>query len=153
MRAAILLAGVLILGIMSSASGEVIYKWIDADGVTHFSEVPPPGVNAERTTVRTRHTNRQALQARIDTTAAQNAAAATRKQQEKEQAAETKTEAEDNLQIRAENCERARTRLYSYNTARRLYRPLDNGERDYLTDEELDNERAAAEKLVNEWCD
>lgn len=153
MRAAVLLTGVLMLGIMSSASGEVIYKWVDNAGVTHFSEAPPPGVNAEPTSIRTRYTNRQALQARLDTTAAQNAAVATRKQHEKEQAAENQVDATNAKQVRSEKCERAKTRLLTYNTARRLYRPLDNGEREYLSDEELDSERAEAEKLVNDFCD
>ncbi len=152
MRAAVLLTGVLMLGIMSSASGEVIYKWVDNEGVTHFSEAPPPGVAAEPTSIRTRYTNRQALQARLDTAAAQSTAVATRRQHEKEQAAEDKTAAKSNEQTRTENCERAKTRLLTYNTARRLYRPLENGEREYLTDEELDSERAEAEKLVNDFC-
>ena len=153
MRAAVLLAGALALGIMSNAVGEVIYKWVDGEGVTHFSEIPPIGVDAERTTIKTRHTNRQTVQARNNTEAAQNAAVNTRRQQEKEQAADEKSDAAKNQQIRSENCARAKERLTTYNTARRLYRPLENGERDYLTDEELDNERAGAEKLVGEWCD
>lgn len=153
MRAAVLLAAILTLGIMSNASGAIIYKWVDDESVTHFSEIPPIGVDAERTTVRTRHTNRQALQARIDSTSARNAAVGTRKQQEKEQAAEEQTAAEKDKQIRAENCARAKTRLSTYSTARRLYRPLENGEREYLTDDELDDERAGAEQLVSDWCD
>jgi hypothetical protein len=38
-------------------------------------------------------------------------------------------------------------------TSRRLYREGEDGERDYLSDDELDNARAEAEKSVNEWCD
>jgi len=74
-------------------------------------------------------------------------------QRKQEQAAEEQTQANKNQQMRTENCSKAKTRLFTYETSRRLYRPLENGEREYLTDEELDSERAAAQKLVNEWCD
>ncbi len=151
MRAAILLTGILSFGVMSNVYAQVIYKWVDGEDVTHFSARPPSGVDAERTSVRIRHTNRQALQARTSTTAERNTAVATRKQHEKEQTTEEQAQVKKDQQLRVENCEKARIRLEKYNTARRLYRPLDNGEREYLTDQELDSERAGAQKLVNEW--
>jgi len=158
MRAVVLLAGMLSLGIvpfgvMSNAYGQAIYKWVDEQGITHFSEQPPLDVEAERTTVSLRHTNRQALQTRLDNRTLKNEAVATRKQHEKEQASEEQARDERNQQIRTDNCDRAKTRVLTYNTARRLYRPLEDGERDYLTDEELDSQRADAQKLVDEWCD
>ena len=74
-----------------------------------------------------------------------------------DQQAETDAE-EANLQRqareeRASLCESARDRLERYETAHRLYRPLEDGEREYLSDEELDAERAAARQSVDEWCD
>jgi len=158
MRAVVLLTGILSLGIflagaMSNAYGQVIYKWVDDQGITHFSEQPPLDVEAERTTVSLRHTNRQALQTRLDNSARLNAAVATRKQDENEQAAEDQARQDSNAQIRADNCARARTRVLTYNSARRLYRPLEDGEREYLNDDELDSQRADAQKLVDEWCD
>ncbi|MAF82744.1 MAG: DUF4124 domain-containing protein [Gammaproteobacteria bacterium] len=153
MRAIILLTGIVSLCVMSNSAAQVIYKWIDADDVTHFSAQPPSGVDVERTSIKIRQTNRQALADRTKATSERNAAVATRKQHEAEQAAEDKTQAEKDQSIRADNCAKAKTRLLTYNSARRLYRPLENGEREYLTDEELDNERAEAQKLVNEWCD
>ena len=153
MRAAVLLTGLVALGLMWDASAQTIYKWVDDNGVTHFAARPPQGVAAEPTSIRLRRANRQALQARIDNTADRNAAYATRKRLEKEAAAEDEAQSAEMKKVRAENCEKAKTRLLTYNTARRLYRPLENGEREYLTDEELDSERIAAQKLVDEWCD
>jgi len=153
MRAAVLLTGLVALGLMWNASAQTIYKWVDDDGTTHFAARPPQGVDAEPTSIRLRRADRQALQARIDNTADRNVAYATRKQLEKEAAAEDETRAAQMKKVRAENCEKAKTRLLTYNTARRLYRPLENGEREYLTDAELDSERIAALKLVDEWCD
>ncbi len=153
MRAAVLLAGLVALGLMWDASAQTIYKWVDTDGVTHFAARPPEGVDAEPTSIRLRRADHQALQARIDNTAERNAAYATRKRLEKEATAEDEMRSAEMKKARAENCEKAKTRLLTYNTARRLYRPLENGEREYLTDAELDSERIAAQKLVDEWCD
>ncbi len=88
MRALILLTGIASLCVMSNSAAQVVYKWIDADNVTHFSAQPPNGTDVERTTVKIRHTNRQALADRSKAAAAQNAAVTTRKQHEAEQAAQ-----------------------------------------------------------------
>jgi catalase len=154
MRAAVLLAGILSLGVMSNTCAESIYKWIDSEGVTHFSaQRPAAGIVAERISISSRQTNRQATQARANTSAEKNAAAATRRMQNNEQAAEDKTQAKQDQQTRVENCAKAETRLETYSTSRRLYRMLEDGERDYLTDDELDKARADAQQLVNDWCD
>jgi hypothetical protein len=34
-----------------------------------------------------------------------------------------------------------------------VYRPTPDGGRDYLTDQELSDARAAADEAVNTWCD
>ena len=153
MRAAVLLAGILFLGVTSMAGAQVVYKWVDDVGVTNFGTQPPYGVDAERTTTRIHSTNRQAVQARVDTSAERNAALVTRLQQENEQTAERKAEAKKDREIRAENCAKARKQVTDYYDARRLYRPLANGERDYLSDDELTEARENAENLASEWCD
>jgi hypothetical protein len=42
--------------------------------------------------------------------------------------------------------------MEKYDTAHKLYKPLPNGERQYLTDQEMDAARAEARKTVDEWC-
>ena len=42
--------------------------------------------------------------------------------------------------------------MAKYEQARRIYRPGPEGQRIYLTDEELDAERANARRAVGEWC-
>jgi len=153
MKAAVLLAGILSLGVMSNTCAESVYKWIDGEGVTHFSAQRPVGIESERISISSQPTNRQATQARANTSAEKNAEAATRRKQNNEQAAENKTLAKQNQQTRVENCAKAQARLETYSTSRRLYRELEDGERDYLTDDELDKARAEAQQLVNEWCD
>ena len=54
---------------------------------------------------------------------------------------------------RAANCEIARERAQGYSQAHRMFREQENGERVYLTSEEIDETRATAEAVVAEWCD
>jgi hypothetical protein len=53
---------------------------------------------------------------------------------------------------RASACRTARERLELYVTARRLYRTLPDGEREYLDSREIDQARAAAAADVQTWC-
>jgi len=152
MRVVVLFASLLCFGVMSNIDAETIYKWVDGD-VTHFSAQPPQGVEAERTSIKTQQTNRQATRARTEKSAEQREEAYARRQQGREQATENKAQAQKDFQTRAENCTKARQRSETYSTAHRLYRELEDGEREYLNDDELDAERAEAEQLVNEWCD
>jgi hypothetical protein len=54
---------------------------------------------------------------------------------------------------RARNCEYARQMLESYATSHRLYRQGADGEREYLSAEEIDAARARAQSNVAAWCD
>ncbi|HEX5418788.1 MAG TPA: hypothetical protein VFY39_02195 [Gammaproteobacteria bacterium] len=53
---------------------------------------------------------------------------------------------------RAENCRIARDRAQRYSVAHRLYRNLPNGQREYLTDAEIDKAKAEAAADVERWC-
>ena len=54
---------------------------------------------------------------------------------------------------RARNCEYARQMAETYSQSRRLFRTGPDGEREYLSDAELDEARARAESNVAAWCD
>lgn len=53
---------------------------------------------------------------------------------------------------RERNCELSRERAERYRISHRLYRTLPNGEREYLSDAEIDDARAKAEADVANWC-
>jgi molecular chaperone DnaK (HSP70) len=42
-----ILAGSLLLALAAQATAGTIYRWVDADGVTHFSAQPPQGQQAQ----------------------------------------------------------------------------------------------------------
>lgn len=143
------LAGLLMAGLASAD----IYRWQDADGVTHYTDTPPEGIPSTRISVDSRPTDK----ARISNAQAQ----ARGKQQaqllieqeematEKEGAAQAAKQAEE----RAQACAQARQRLETYNNSRRLYRELENGERQWYSEEEVALARENAQKAVEEFCD
>ena len=61
--------------------------------------------------------------------------------------------AEQSTEDRAANCEAARTRSEKYDVSHRLYRAGANGEREYLTDAQIDEARQAARAEIARWCD
>jgi hypothetical protein len=60
---------------------------------------------------------------------------------------------EERAEERNKNCSVAQERAERYRISRRLYRNLPNGEREYLSDAELDEAKARAEADVANWCD
>ena len=130
-----------------------VYRWIDRDGVPHFTDRPPSDANAEMTGIRSQRTDPSAVQARVQQqTETATEAAQRREDSDEEREAAAEQRAETRAQRKA-NCQQARERLQTYSTARRLYRPLPDGEREYLTDDEIDAARSGAQQDVDEWCD
>ncbi len=129
-----------------------VYKWVDAQGVPHFSDQPAADVSAEETSIRFRKSDRGAIQARLKAKSELAAAGDIREGLESD--ADAAAEA-DRLKVVAQReatCKAAKDRVAKYSTALRLYKPGQNGERVYLTDEELDVERANANRAVEQSC-
>lgn len=70
-----------------------------------------------------------------------------------EQRAEQREQERGERRERDARCSAARERLQRYSTAHRLYRTLENGEREYLDDEAIDEARNQAAADVDTWCD
>jgi hypothetical protein len=60
--------------------------------------------------------------------------------------------AEETAAERVRNCAVAQERAERYRVSQRLFRTLPNGEREYLSDAELDQARARADADVANWC-
>ena len=63
------------------------------------------------------------------------------------------TASQDDAAERARNCEVARERAETYSMSRRLFRTLPDGEREYLSDAEIEDARTRAQSDVANWCD
>jgi hypothetical protein len=129
-----------------------VYKWVDAQGVPHYSDQPPMDADSTELAIRFRRTDNGTLQASAKAKSELEAAAEFREGQEADANAAAEADRRRLLAERASNCKMSRDRVAKYSTAMRLYRPGPNGERVYLTSEELDAERADASRAVDQWC-
>jgi Domain of unknown function (DUF4124) len=134
------------------AQQATVYKWTDEQGVTHYSDQPPVDAASEALPIRYRRTDRAAVQARLKTEETRESAANLREEEQDAEEETAATQREKDLAERAATCKQARERVTNYNQAQKLYKPGPNGDRIYLTDEELDAERADAQRVMEEWC-
>ncbi len=137
--------GIVTLALLAAGTlhGAEVYRYIDENGNVAYSD-RPAGQNAETIIVTTR--------APIvpPRPAAQPAAAAPEETVERQRREPTP---EERAEDRAANCTIARERNERYAISRRLFRELPDGEREYLSDAEIDEARARAAADVQEWCD
>lgn len=153
MKATLIGSGLLTLMLLSgTTAADDVYKWVDENGITSYGETPPSNATSVRTDIRVRRTDPAVLQARLAEQSAVADAVDTRKRLEQEDADNAKNIDQENAAIRKQNCQLAMDRQRKYDSAIRLYRPTEGGGREYLTDQELDSERAEANRQVNEWC-
>lgn len=132
-------------------SGE-IYKWTDDDGNVHYEDRPLGGEATERVAIASRATNKASVQASIDArrdrVAARDEAKAKRAEAETE-AAKAQAAEED----RQQKCSQYRARLETYLQSQRLYREDENGERNYLDEQQMLEARSKLQEQIQEYCD
>ncbi len=148
----IIISSLLGLSLLASfAAAQTIYRSVDDEtGKVSYSDRPK--FADEAIELKVQHTNSAEVTKRVAANQEQYAAASEdRKSAAKEQVM-LNEEAGKVAADRRANCERARAQEEQYSTARRLYRDLPNGERDYLNDKELTQARVDARRQVDEWC-
>jgi catalase len=129
----------------TDAKGNVIYSDRPENATSkyvHVNELRPPAGAARSSAAAAAQTQSKAAAGGPETTAD-----GAPKKEKREPTPEEK--AED----RAKNCKTAQQRQQSYDQSHRLYRVGPNGERQYLTDAEIDEARARAKADVETWCD
>jgi len=109
-----------------------VYRTVDAEGHVEYSDRWVPGAEL----VRTDHPGRES-------------SSTTSSDAQKRSTAEVK---KDKDAARSEQCKQAKSRYQRAIESRRLYREGANGERQYLTDEEADQERLQARIEVQDAC-
>lgn len=135
----------LALAVPAAVLANDIYKWVDANGVVHFGDVPAGNATVEIVHISSQPTNPQAAQARRSArTEAPGEAPAAEGLTKEELAAQERE--------RAEKCTMYKQRLQQYLTSRRLYREDENGERVYLDEKETLAARADVQEKVLEYC-
>jgi hypothetical protein len=145
MRATLLKFAVLMMLSASVLAGQ-IYKWVDAQGVTHFDAQPPAGQSS--TTIDTK-----TAPAPTTNTPTTPKTLTSPSNEEKQKAANAKVsqEVQENQQRTDEYCDQARTNLAQLTTNPRVRQDVDGDVR-RLTEEERQAKIAETTTAINDNC-
>ncbi|WKZ12735.1 MAG: DUF4124 domain-containing protein [Gammaproteobacteria bacterium] len=157
MKASAAVMGIVLSGALATLAGAAdegtVYRWVDPDGTPHYQDRPPEGAEAaQELSLRYKLTDSPALAAATKNRAEAQSVAQLREKQQAEDQASDDTDREKVLSEREQGCAKARERLQKYETAHRLYKPGPDGQRNYLSDEQIDAARLEARRTVEEWC-
>jgi hypothetical protein len=136
----------------SGLASAVVYKWVDGQGKTHYGDHPPDGVNAVVVELLGAHSGRTvaAPPPPARTPAPQPAAAAKGPSTADDDA--KKAVDSDVAKTRDQQCADAQERYKKLIEGRKLYKTGANGEREYLSSEEIDSERVNAKRDIDSIC-
>lgn len=143
-----LIGALLAVGLASTASAE-IYRWVGEDGLAHYGDRPPPGVEAVRIQPETGDFGSfpapvAAAEEGAGTGAAEDASA--------ESEDGDVDSPERTARIRKEQCAKARERLETYNNAAQIKIRQKDGSNRSMTPEERVQAIARAESDVTYFC-
>ena len=152
----VVVLGALLLCVVSMPASAQ-WKWRDAKGQVHISDIPPPRDIPEKDVMqRPDAASRKPVAAPVAAPAASAAVAAKpgsdpeleerRRRGEQEKAAKAKSEEDKLAAVRKENCNRAREQLSTLDSGIRIARVKANGEREILDDDQ----RAAEARRMRE---
>lgn len=128
-----------------------VYKYTDEKGNTQYTDKPPQ-LPAERLNVKSQRTDVVAVQERQQAEQKQATAASQQQQQARAQSADQKEANEFSAKDKAERCAKSRERYDKYMNSQKLYEQGADGERRYLSAEELDAARASAKASMDVLC-
>jgi hypothetical protein len=148
MKRLMLFAALIVWSGMASA---VVYKWVDAQGKLQYGDRPPDGVHAELVEGLGTHTSAPASRAPSQgaSNTAGNVAAgnANSKDDPAKQAVD-----QDVAATRDKQCADAQANYKRLIEGRRIYKTGENGERQYLTSDQIDSERINAKREIDAIC-
>jgi hypothetical protein len=124
-----------------------VYKWTDADGVTHFGDRQPTGTQAEQISVKSGQSSvantNSSPQQRLDELEQRQQAAS-------EESLAAEAAAAQQAQ-RKTNCDAAQQNLEVISKNARI-RVSDNGEQRFLTPDEISQQKEKYEEIVEQNC-
>ncbi len=147
------LAALVVMAVTASsgAMASDIYKWTDENGTVHYGDRPTGDASEQRLAMTYQRSTAGSVERQVkahnDRMAARDEAQAAAGA-EAQEADEARAEAE----AKQQRCEKYRSQLETMLQARRLYREDENGERQYLDDEQRQEARTKAEELIAENC-
>lgn len=146
-RIPVILATVALLAVAMPLDAQV-YRWVDADGNVHYTDRPPPEVDAERMSIEVQPTDLEAtIEAQRDRE--ENLSLRDQDREDDEHDAEAERRDRENL---ARSCQQARERVSRIESARRLSRVDEQGNRHTYDEAERAAALAEARAQAAEWC-
>ena len=137
--------------LLAAQSHADVYKYKDEKGNVLYTDKPAT-LPAERLNVQSQKTDVVAAQARQDADMKRMQDADKSRQQATNQQNEQQQAGQLSAKDKAEKCTQARDRYDKYMNSQKLYTQEANGERRYLTSEELDATRASAKATMDVLC-
>ncbi|QJR10331.1 hypothetical protein DSM104443_01389 [Usitatibacter rugosus] len=126
-----------------------LYKWVDKDGKTYYSDSPPPNQDTKRLSVGTGTT---AEPAAAPKTAVQRDKDMEKGRQDAREAAKKSDDAVKQSAAQVEQCNVARSNLQGLVEGGRIARYNSKGEREVLSDEDIAKELERAKNDVAQIC-
>jgi hypothetical protein len=135
----------------SSLASAVVYKWTDAQGKIQYGDRPPDGVHAVVVELLGVHpsTSRAASPTTAQSAPAPRTASVNPSPKDVD---DKKTVDQDVSQTRDKQCADAQDRYKKLIEGRRLYKTGPDGERQFMTSEEIDTERLNAKREIDAIC-
>ena len=140
-----------VLALVGGSARADVYKYIDEKGRVQYTDKPQT-LPAERLNVQSRRSDTVEVTKREEDERKRTDSENKAKQQTQSQTSQQQRATELSDADKADRCAKARERYDKYMTSRRLYEPGENGERRYLSSEEIDAARASAKTAMDEFC-
>jgi len=131
----------------SGMASAVVYKWVDAQGKVQYGDSPPDGVHAEVVELLGTHNSRSASSAPTPKAPAGSGTQTPHDNSETKQAVD-----QDVAATREKQCADAQAEYKKLIEGRRLYKNGDNGEKEFLSSDEIDAARVNAKQQVDALC-
>ena len=137
--------------INNAAMADEFYKWVDENGVTHYTQTPPKGISTEKIRASGTKVNQdEAAKARKRLDSSRTSFLESAKQRKVTEGV-AEEEKEEALKV-AKYCEDARNNLKVLNEHARIKEKGTDGEYKVLSEEEKQSRVAKNQKHVKEFC-
>jgi len=148
----------LIMLLPLSAAVADVYRSVDPQGQVHYSDTPTPGaelVHVQKLGINSSSLNASSSKSSASSGMSDTKALAKSDAQIQDQLGQQNAQRavqQDVEQTRAEQCKKATTDYDQAVQARRIYKPGADGERDYLSDAEADQQRLNLRMAMQSAC-
>jgi len=130
---------------LAQAASAQLYKYVDKDGKTVYSDQPPANTDSKQINVQTG----TSAPTQVPKSAVERDKEA---QKARDEANKKSADAAKAAALKDAQCEAARQNLAQYTNGGRMQRTLPNGDREFLSDDEIDAGREKAQKQVDDIC-